>query len=235
MRIILTRISTLSNPNMIFIDEGFGCLDRDNFIEIAKILKQLKQNFDAMFIITHITELKTYADFVLNITRVNSFSVLKGGEISPAESEMALIIQKEARAREVAEYKAGIKANIKVAKPAKVLVSERKPREKKIKTAEEIALKQSMKEVKLAKKETLRIAEEKQIADYLQQVGGLQTALIVNNSDKVFKCLGCNAEYKVMNPKSIEKHINAKRYAVKHRKFILSGINGALLAHPGGV
>jgi DNA repair exonuclease SbcCD ATPase subunit len=216
---------------MIFIDEGFGSLDRDNFIEIAKVLKQLKQNFDAMFIITHITELKTYADFVLDISRVNNFSKLHGGEISMAESEMALIIQKESRAREVAKYRAEVKS----AKSARVSTSEKKPRIKKIKSEEELHALEVKKEQKLNEKEMRRVSEEKQIEDYLERTGDLQTALIISISNKVFRCSGCDSEFKNMNPKTIEKHITAKRYAVKHRKFLLSCISDALSAHSGGV
>jgi DNA repair exonuclease SbcCD ATPase subunit/predicted MPP superfamily phosphohydrolase len=88
MRIILTDISVLSCPNIIFIDEGFGCLDADNFTEVAKILRKLKYNFDAMIIITHIQELKSYADVAINIDRNENFSNIKFGKLTEAEANV---------------------------------------------------------------------------------------------------------------------------------------------------
>jgi exonuclease SbcC len=85
MRITLTNISVLSNPNVIFIDEGFGCLDAENFIEVARILTKLKNNFDAMIIITHLQELKAYTDISIDIKIHNSFSYLKYGTLIKEE------------------------------------------------------------------------------------------------------------------------------------------------------
>jgi ABC-type multidrug transport system ATPase subunit len=81
MRIVLTNISTISNSNLIFIDEGFGCLDKENFLHIADILKKLKHNFSAMVIITHIPELKSYADKSITIKKLGADSLVKHGDI----------------------------------------------------------------------------------------------------------------------------------------------------------
>ena len=91
MRITLTRISILSNPNVIFIDEGFGSLDRENFFLIASILSKLKCNFDAMIIITHLDELKAYADLSINIARDKSLSFLRFGDVSKQEKRLSCL------------------------------------------------------------------------------------------------------------------------------------------------
>jgi hypothetical protein len=70
---------------MIFIDEGFGCLDTENFIEVAKILQKLKHNFKAMVIITHIKELKAYADVSIDVLAANSLSYVRHGVLSAQE------------------------------------------------------------------------------------------------------------------------------------------------------
>lgn len=88
MRITLTNISVLSNPSIIFIDEGFGCLDAENFIEVAQILTKLKNNFDAMIIITHLQELKAYTDITIDIKVVNTFSILHSGSLTESEKNV---------------------------------------------------------------------------------------------------------------------------------------------------
>ena len=62
--------NNISNPNILILDEGFGCLDEENFTEVAGILKKLKRCFKCILIITHINKLKTYADANINIERV---------------------------------------------------------------------------------------------------------------------------------------------------------------------
>ena len=63
--------NNISNPNILILDEGFGCLDKENFIEVAKILKKLKQCFSCIMIITPINELKSYTDKNIDIIRAN--------------------------------------------------------------------------------------------------------------------------------------------------------------------
>ncbi len=90
MRIVLINVSVLSHPDMIFIDEGFGCLDRDNFAEVAKILRVLRQNFNAMVVISHLTELQAYTDKSITILRDRACSSLRYGELTEEELILAL-------------------------------------------------------------------------------------------------------------------------------------------------
>lgn len=90
MRISLTKISALSNPNLIFIDEGFGSLDHDNFISVANVLKKIKSNFTAMIIITHIEELKAYTDISINIKSSMGESRIQYGELEYSELMLGL-------------------------------------------------------------------------------------------------------------------------------------------------
>lgn len=70
LRVVLSQCSVLSIPDFLIIDEGFGCLDRKNFGEIAKILKLLKSKYSAILIITHIEELKAYGDLQIGIKKL---------------------------------------------------------------------------------------------------------------------------------------------------------------------
>jgi energy-coupling factor transporter ATP-binding protein EcfA2 len=83
LRIVLTtclaKSNNISNPNILILDEGFGCLDKKNFVEVAKVLKTLKNKFKSILIITHIDELKSYADQIIDITRTQNESKLISG------------------------------------------------------------------------------------------------------------------------------------------------------------
>lgn len=82
LRIVLTKLSNISNPNILFIDEGFGCLDKDNFINVCGCLQKLKDNFDAMIIITHIPELQAYMNQIIEVKTDMIQSQLQFGQMS---------------------------------------------------------------------------------------------------------------------------------------------------------
>lgn len=69
IRAALTRISTLPKPNIFIIDESFGVFDETNKLAITKMLQLLKQYFNTVMIITHITEIRDAVDWVLMIER----------------------------------------------------------------------------------------------------------------------------------------------------------------------
>ncbi len=105
MRVIMTNISVLSSPNIIFIDEGFGCLDKENFIEVARALRKLKNNFTSIFIISHINELKSYADASIQIKRVNTYSTLTSGVISDEEKQLCTPIELKQQSDKLKRFK----------------------------------------------------------------------------------------------------------------------------------
>jgi len=69
IRAALTRISTLPKPNIFIIDESFGVFDETNKLAITKMLQILKQYFNTVIVITHITEIRDAVDWVLMIER----------------------------------------------------------------------------------------------------------------------------------------------------------------------
>lgn len=88
IRIVLTQISKISRPNILMIDEGFGCLDPHNFKEIQKCIVQLKHNYDYILIISHIQELKSSCSKYIKITRVGDFSNILFGELTTEEKRI---------------------------------------------------------------------------------------------------------------------------------------------------
>lgn len=91
LRITLINISTLSNPGIIFIDEGFGSLDKENFISMANTLNTFKQYFSAVIIITHIDELKSYSTRLIDVQKINGYSKIEYGDIKSTELNLNII------------------------------------------------------------------------------------------------------------------------------------------------
>jgi exonuclease SbcC len=89
-RITLTQISSISCPKTLFVDEGFGSLDAENFIAIANILQKLKGDFDSLIIISHISELRNYVDMSIDITRKGYLSSVKFGELTDDQKALCL-------------------------------------------------------------------------------------------------------------------------------------------------
>jgi exonuclease SbcC len=89
-RITLTQISSISCPKTLFVDEGFGSLDAENFIAIANILQKLKGDFDSLIIISHITELRNYVDMSIDITRKGYLSSVKFGDLTDEQKALGL-------------------------------------------------------------------------------------------------------------------------------------------------
>lgn len=86
MRIVLTELYTIT-PSIIFIDEGFGTLDRDNLNNICNCISSLKPNFKSIFLITHMEEIKSYADICLNIQKINGLSSIQMIQVQEVEEK----------------------------------------------------------------------------------------------------------------------------------------------------
>ena len=69
IRSVIISISDVSNCGLLFIDEGFSTLDSENLSAFTSILKSFRSGFDTLFIITHLTELKAFADDQINIIK----------------------------------------------------------------------------------------------------------------------------------------------------------------------
>lgn len=89
-RITLTQISSISCPKTLFVDEGFGSLDAENFIAIANILQKLKTDFDSLIIISHISELRNYVDISIEITRKGYLSSVNFGDLTDNQKILQL-------------------------------------------------------------------------------------------------------------------------------------------------
>lgn len=104
-RITLTEISTISSPKTLFIDEGLGCLDKENFIAVANILQKLKSNFDSLIVISHISELQAYCDLSVNITRKDYLSNVQHGDLTIEQKTVLLMSEMALQGKTLTEYK----------------------------------------------------------------------------------------------------------------------------------
>lgn len=60
--------------NQLFIDEGFCSFDQHNLLNVPVLIKNLKQLYDEIILVTHLEEIKSCADAVVNIQRNNGVS-----------------------------------------------------------------------------------------------------------------------------------------------------------------
>ena len=77
IRVALINISNLPRPAFLAIDEGFGSADKDNVIAMSKLFAYLKKQFDFVWIISHVDEMKPMMDIHLKIEKENGFSKIE--------------------------------------------------------------------------------------------------------------------------------------------------------------
>jgi len=77
IRTALINVSTLSHPNFIVIDEGFGVLDSNNLNSLYSLFDYLKTNFDFIFVISHLDALRDIMDNIVDIQKIDGVSMLQ--------------------------------------------------------------------------------------------------------------------------------------------------------------
>jgi exonuclease SbcC len=191
-RITLTNISSISSSRTLFVDEGFGALDRDNFIAIAEMLQKLKGNFDSLIIISHIIELRSYVDISINIEKHDYTSFVQYGVLTDAQKRVNLADETSSNSKRVSDFKTGTKT--KIAKTAKTTNTT---------GAKDAAIQEYL--------------CNNDIKDVLFERTGDK---ITGEAAKI-TCLGCKKEF-IYKANFIEKHIVATTYTQKHNNFILN-------------
>ncbi len=77
IRVALIQISNLPRPNMLCIDEGFGCADSDNLAQMDILFRNLQPKFDFIWVISHLDKMRDMVDNKLEIAKENGFSNIK--------------------------------------------------------------------------------------------------------------------------------------------------------------
>ena len=58
----------------LFIDEGFGTLDADNLSSLFMMMQYLKTQFDFIWVISHLEQMRDIVDGLIEIKKVDGFS-----------------------------------------------------------------------------------------------------------------------------------------------------------------
>jgi len=74
IRVALINISNLPRPNIICIDEGFGCADSDHLGQMGALFNYLKHQFDFIWVISHLDQMRDMVDSRVEIKKENGFS-----------------------------------------------------------------------------------------------------------------------------------------------------------------
>lgn len=74
IRVALINVCNLPRPNFLVIDEGFGTLDSDNLSSLFMMMQYLKTQFDFIWIISHLEQMRDIVDGLIEIKKENGFS-----------------------------------------------------------------------------------------------------------------------------------------------------------------
>jgi DNA repair exonuclease SbcCD ATPase subunit len=74
IRVALINICNLPRPNFLVIDEGFGTLDADNLSSLFMMMQYLKTQFDFIWMISHLEQMRDIVDGLIEIKKDNGFS-----------------------------------------------------------------------------------------------------------------------------------------------------------------
>jgi len=74
IRVALINICGLPRPNFLVIDEGFGTLDADNLSSLFMMMQYLKTQFDFIWVISHLEQMRDIVDGLIEIKKENGFS-----------------------------------------------------------------------------------------------------------------------------------------------------------------
>ena len=77
IRVALINICGLPRPNFLVIDEGFGTLDSDNLSSLFMMMQYLKTQFDFIWMISHLEQMRDIVDGLIEIKKENGFSKIK--------------------------------------------------------------------------------------------------------------------------------------------------------------
>lgn len=80
LRVTLGKLSLTSKPNFMVIDEGWTCLDPDNLSNVEPMINYLKSQYDHIILISHADDLKSQADYILNISKERGYSYLNNSQ-----------------------------------------------------------------------------------------------------------------------------------------------------------
>lgn len=172
MRQVLCSLTLAAHPRILFVDEGFGSLDKENFEIVCKtVLPNLASHFEKVVIISHNPSIHKHTTTNCTIKHVNGRSQLQFGQI--AYNGVNLRVQDDHQ-----QYTKNMR--------------ERKDEANVINATDREHKRQSRRIVKIEEeRDLLQHAIDKQ-SDYGESI-------IEATDDKMVRCMACNKEYKNRN------------------------------------
>jgi DNA repair exonuclease SbcCD ATPase subunit len=74
LRSVLSKICSLSKPNVIVFDEVFGKISNDNLELVSEFFMKIKDYFEKIFIISHNPMVSQWAESTVKISKENNIS-----------------------------------------------------------------------------------------------------------------------------------------------------------------
>lgn len=76
LRCVMTKISCLPKPNLIVMDEVFGKVAMENLELVGEFFQKCSEMFPNIFLITHIPQVKDWANKIITVNKVDNISSL---------------------------------------------------------------------------------------------------------------------------------------------------------------
>jgi DNA repair exonuclease SbcCD ATPase subunit len=76
IRVVMSKVSCLPKPNMIVFDEIFGKVAPENLELVGNFFQKCSEMFPNIFIITHIPQVKDWANKIITVSKKNEISSL---------------------------------------------------------------------------------------------------------------------------------------------------------------
>lgn len=172
LRQVLCSLTQSSHPRILFVDEGFGALDKDNFVNVCKVvLPVLAKHFEKVIIISHIQGIHDYTITDCVITKINERSHIQFGLLSFNGLKLRV---KDDHEQHV--------SNIKEQKEAAKLIN----------NAEKIRKQKGSQVDKEAEEKRLQARAEERQAEYGESI-------IESVDENTVRCMACKKTYRKRN------------------------------------
>lgn len=77
LRVVLGRLSTLSRPPFILLDEVLGTVAKENYDDMKKLYDKISEYYDFILHITHLTEIVDWHNTIVTVKKENNISSIK--------------------------------------------------------------------------------------------------------------------------------------------------------------
>jgi DNA repair exonuclease SbcCD ATPase subunit len=77
LRVVLGKMSKLSRPPFILLDEVLGTVASENYEDMRKLYNKISEYFSFILHITHIDALADWHDSIVTVTKTNNISSIK--------------------------------------------------------------------------------------------------------------------------------------------------------------